>query len=235
MILDVTAQLVDTIGAENVTTTLIAEHARISVGSIYSYYKDRGAIFDAIVTRSIERQDEIIAVTREQYQHLPFLDTSFHVIDAIANLYRTEPAFRALWFSQFMSSEMIAEMRRSDEENARILLDRMRSTHSAHLDCADPLTAARLYVGLIDVGLGLAFRLDPDGDRRMIDETKAAAGAYLRMYMRPLPDAAMTASAQRPTTKAASRPTTNGTASRPTRTPARTAGSRSATQSKGRR
>ena len=66
MILDVTAQLVDTIGAENVTTTLIAEHARISVGSIYSYYKDRGAIFDAIVTRSIERQDEIIASYRRQ-------------------------------------------------------------------------------------------------------------------------------------------------------------------------
>lgn len=213
-ILDVTAQLVDRIGPENVTTTVIAEHARMSVGSIYAYFKDRAAIFDSIVTRSIERQDAIITETRERFADLPFQEASFHVIDAIATLYRTEPGFRALWFSNFMSPEMVTEMRRSDEENARTLLERMRTTHRAHLVCPDPMVAARLYVGLIDIGLGLAFRHDAEGDQKMIDETKHAAATYLASYLRPLDDVATRRSANTSTrpARASTTPKSTGTA-----------------------
>ncbi|MFZ9629395.1 MAG: TetR family transcriptional regulator, partial [Ilumatobacteraceae bacterium] len=236
-ILDITARLIDEMEPENVTTTVIAEHARISVGSIYSYFKDRAAIFDALVARAIERQDRIIAETRERYRDLPFLDASFHVIDAIAHLYRTEPAFRSLWFSKFVSPEMLAEMRRSDEENARLLLNRIETTHGSRLECADPMAAARMYVALIDVGLGLAFRLDPDGDCRMIEETKQAAGAYLRTYLRtPSTGApsrpARDTVARRATSPKALTPTTSTARSKvPPATPAAVKGSTSTARS----
>lgn len=185
-ILDVTAALVDELGPEQVTTTLIAAHAGISVGSVYSYFRDRAAIFDAIVHRAITHQDEAIAATRDRFTGLTFIEASFEVIDAIAHVYRTEPGFRALWFSNLVSPEMLADMRRSDEDNARQVLARMQRNYGAYLDCADPIVAARLYVGLIDKGLGLAFRVDPEGDPQMIAETKQAVAAYLGSYLRPL-------------------------------------------------
>lgn len=187
LIVDTAAALVDSCGAEAVTTTLIAEHAGISVGSIYSYFRDRSAIFDAIVRRSIARLDIVAFEARDRHIGSDFVTASCAVIDAIAELYRTAPGFRSLYLSQFVSPEMLATMQESDEEHVRLLLERMRRDSGQYLDCDDPAMAMRLYVGLVDKGLDLAFRIDPQGDPQMIAETKEAVALYLGALLRPLP------------------------------------------------
>ena len=37
-------------------------------------------------------------------------------------------------------------------------------------------------IGIIDKGLDLAFRIDPDGDREIVDETVSAVVSYLERY-----------------------------------------------------
>lgn len=177
-ILDVTARLVDEIGPDQVTTTLIAEEAGISVGSIYSYFSNLEAVFDAIVARSIVTLNHVIADAR---QHVPPLDViggSMAVIDALAEMYRTEPGFRSLWFSTHLSTAMLAEMRDSDELQAAAFLERIHSV-GYRVDSPDEMDTIRMYVGLIDKGLDLAFRLDVNGDDGMIAELKRAVAIYL--------------------------------------------------------
>lgn len=185
-ILDVTAALVDELGPDQVTTTLIAEHAEISVGSIYAYFRDRSAIFDAIVGRSILELDRVSFKARDQHLGGDFITASLAVIDAIADLYRSLPGFRALYFSKFVSPEMLAAMQHSDEAHVRVLLARLQYDNAQYLDCDDPAMAVRLYVGLIDKGLDLAFRLDPEGDPSMVAETKRAVTTYLGSLLRPI-------------------------------------------------
>lgn len=198
LIVDTAAALVDSCGAEAVTTTLIAEHAGISVGSIYSYFRDRSAIFDAIVRRSIARLDIVAFEARDRHVGSDFVTASCAVIDAIAELYRTAPGFRSLYLSQFVSPEMLATMQESDEEHVRLLLERMRRDSGQYLDCDDPAMAMRLYVGLVDKGLDLAFRIDPQGDPQMIAETKEAVALYLGALLRPLPASPDSATTEEP-------------------------------------
>lgn len=182
-ILDVTARLVDELGPDQVTTTLIAEQAGISVGSVYSYFHDRSAIFDAIVERSIVTLDEMVLAARRSVPPGEILQGSHAIVDALAVLYRTEPGFRSLWFSQYLSPTMLATMRRSDDHQAQRLLE-LLAANGMYLDRDDPFAAAQIYVGLIDKCFDLAFRYDPNGDQTLIDELKHAISVFFAAYLR---------------------------------------------------
>ena len=188
-ILEVTAQLVDEVGPDAVTTTIIAERLGISVGSIYAYFVDRSAIFDEIVGRAIARHDELIEATRNNLGDTSWLDGSFAVIDLLVELYREESGFRSLWFSHHLSAEMLESMRRSDEAQAHHLLERLQAS-GLRLDCPSPVNTMRMYVGLVDKGLDLAFRLDPNGDAAMIEETKLVVRRFLEPFITSVADPA---------------------------------------------
>lgn len=188
-ILEITAALVDELGPDEVTTTLIAERLGISVGSIYNYFTDRSAVFDAIVARSISAHFEMSMATRAKM--LPsgpitpdeWFTSSFAVIDSLVEAYRSEPGFRTLWFSQHLSPAMMESMQRTDEAQARKVLADLGPA-GLELDCSSPLDAMRMYVGLIDKGLDLAFRDNPRGSRKIIAETKQVVRSYLGAYLR---------------------------------------------------
>jgi AcrR family transcriptional regulator len=193
-IVRITASLVEDLGPAEVTTTLIADRLGISVGSIYTYFKDRLAIFDAIVSRAIANNYEVSMRTRAEVTpdgpRTPdeWFTASFAVIDRLADAYRCQAGFRKLWFSQFLSSSMLESMQRSDDEQARKLLSDLEAAGHT-LDCPSPLDAMRVYVGLIDKGLDLAFRHDPQGREELIAETKHVVFSYLGPYMRQGPEA----------------------------------------------
>jgi AcrR family transcriptional regulator len=179
-ILEAAAALVDEVGPAAVTTTMVASRAGTSVGSVYAYFRDRTAIYDAIVTRCIDKQVRLSDEVRDAAPELDFFDQADRVIDRSVALYRTEPAYRALWFSSHLSATMVAAMQRSDEQLAHHLLERLRASGD-DLDTDDPVAAMRLYVGIVDKGMQLAFALDPQGDAAIIAETRRA----LRRYLQP--------------------------------------------------
>jgi AcrR family transcriptional regulator len=185
-ILEVTARLVDEIGPDNVTTTVIADQLGISVGSIYAYFRDRAAIFDEIIARAIAEHDKLIVAAHDRMIDLPWIDASVAVIDTIVEIYRTDPGFVCLCFSRHLSTGMLEAMRLSDEVQAQVGLDRL-TVRGLRLDTVSPMDTMRMYVGLIDKGLDLAFRLDPRGNESMIEETKQVVRQYVAPFINPLP------------------------------------------------
>ena len=79
---------------------------------------------------------------------------------------------------------MVEAMRRTDEEQAKGALADLVA-RGYHLDTPVPLDVMRMYVGLVDKGLDLAFRDDPAGNDSLILETKRAVHAYMDLYVHP--------------------------------------------------
>ena len=181
-ILDGTARLVDEVGPDAVTTTLIAERLGIAVGSIYSYFGDRSAIFDEIVAATIVANDRLVSALRTDPPTDDWLINGADVIDRLADAYRSTPGFRALYLSRHVSPTMLEAMRRTDEHQAQAALADLVA-RGYRVDSPVPLDVLRMYVGLVDKGLDLAFRDDPAGDESLILETKRAVHAYMELYL----------------------------------------------------
>ena len=181
-ILDGTARLVDEVGPDAVTTTLIAERLGIAVGSIYSYFDDRSAIFDEIVAATIVANDRLVNALRTDPPTDDWLINGANVVDRLADAYRSTPGFRALYLSRHVSPTMLEAMRRTDEDQARAALADLVA-RGYRVDSPVPLDVLRMYVGLVDKGLDLAFRDDPAGHEGLILETKRAVHAYMELYL----------------------------------------------------
>ena len=180
-VLDAAAALIDEIGPEAITTGLIAARAGVSVGWLYDFFPNREAVYEAVMARSIANVTPIADRVHAEYADRPWREGLCAVIDALVGFYRTDPGFRVLWFSRFQSAQMIQENVSHDLAEARVALGRLERS-GLRLRGVDPDTAMHLVVGIVDKGLDLAFRLDPTGDLRIIDETKAAVCAYLERY-----------------------------------------------------
>ena len=183
-VLDAAAALIDEIGPDAITTSLIASRAGVSVGWLYDFFPNRQAVYEAVMARSIANVTPIADRVHEEFADRPWSDGLCAVIDALVSFYRTDPGFRVLWFSRFQSAQMIQENVSHDLAEARAALSRLERS-GLRLRGVDPDAAMHLVVGIVDKGLDLAFRLDPSGDPRIIDETKAAVCAYLERYDEP--------------------------------------------------
>ncbi len=183
-VLDAAAQLIDEIGPDAATTALIAARAGVSVGWLYDFFPNREAVYEAVMARSIANVTPIADRVHAEYADRPWREGLCAVIDALVGFYRTDPGFRVLWFSRFQSAQMIQENVSHDLAEARAALSRLERS-GLRLRGVDSDTAMHLVVGIVDKGLDLAFRLDPTGDPRIIDETKAAVCAYLERYDDP--------------------------------------------------
>ncbi|MFJ9742143.1 TetR family transcriptional regulator [Streptomyces sp. NPDC101166] len=165
-------------GVEALTTTRVAAEAKVSVGSLYQYLPDRGAIIDALAagyfTRLEAAMDELArAAAAERWA-----DPVGVLVDAFAGIYRSEHGFRALWFG----SGLTERTRAADREHKRRMADGVRRVLLA-LDAADDdealARACHAATLAADALAQEAFRRDPEGDRAVLDEAKVMLRGYL--------------------------------------------------------
>jgi AcrR family transcriptional regulator len=52
--LDACAALVDEVGCDGLTTTLLAERARVAIGSVYQFFPDKQAVITSLTSRNLE-------------------------------------------------------------------------------------------------------------------------------------------------------------------------------------
>ncbi|WP_238431750.1 TetR family transcriptional regulator [Streptomyces cavernae] len=165
-------------GVEALTTTRVAAEARVSVGSLYQYLPDRGAIIDALAAGYFARLEAVMDDLARDAATQRWEDPVGLLIDAYAGIYRTEHGFRALWFG----SGLTERTRAADREHKRRMADGVRRVLLA------------LGFGHDDEGLGRAchaavlaadalaqeaFRRDADGDSALLDEAKIMLRGYL--------------------------------------------------------
>jgi AcrR family transcriptional regulator len=87
-------------GYHNMSTNKIAEHADVSVGSIYQYFPNKEAIILAVIERFAERQYEILADGLEGLARDDLRTVVRRVIDNMLEAKRDQPKLSRVLFEQ---------------------------------------------------------------------------------------------------------------------------------------
>lgn len=177
LMLDASAELIDELGYDAVTTTLIARRAGVAVGSLYQFFPDKRAVVQALTIRNLDR---FIAATNER---LAREDPShwWDVVDSILDIYlemhRTVPGFSKVHFGDVVDRQLLDDSR----DNNKVIADSLTALVRKYVEApGEKLSLAiSIAIEIADALLKFAFHRDPEGDPEIVGETKHVIKQYL--------------------------------------------------------
>ncbi|MEV6988225.1 TetR/AcrR family transcriptional regulator [Streptomyces sp. NPDC093228] len=176
-ILDACAELLDEVGYDDLSTRAVALRAGVPIGSVYRFFGNKRAMADALAERNLERYTERVtgrlAGAGGQGDWRSAMDA---VLDEYLDMKRTAPGFSLVDFGN-----QIPVGSRYAEPNHRVA-DRLADLLSAYLGREpdeDLRRTVLIAVETADTLVHLAFRVDPEGDEKIIEETRRLLRAYL--------------------------------------------------------
>ncbi len=177
--LDACAELVDEIGYEALTTTLLAERAGVAIGSIYQFFPDKRAVVQALTLRSLEAYLERLSgrLSASTFPH--WWDGVDAGIDEYIDMHRTVPGFRTLHFGNVVDVHLLDDER----DNNAVIANALVGQLVADLDVRGGPNvefAVMIAVEVADALIQMAFRRDPNGDPRVLAEAKGLIRDYLQ-------------------------------------------------------
>jgi AcrR family transcriptional regulator len=176
--LDACAELVDEIGYDGLTTTLLAERAGVAIGSVYQFFPDKRAIVQALTMRNVDTYVERLSRRIANGDLAKWWDAVDAAIDEYIDMHRTIPGFRTLHFGDVVDRHLLDDERDNDtviaEQLGRVLVNGFGLRDEPTL--AFSLTMA---VEMSDALIKLAFRRDPEGDETVLAEAKDIVRDYL--------------------------------------------------------
>lgn len=175
--LDSCAELIDDVGYDALTTTLIAKRAGVAVGSLYQFFPDKRAVVQALTQRNLEQ------FMRAVQQRLTTVDTDhwWTVVDSLLDVYlqmhRGTPGFAKVHFGDVIDTRLLDSQR----DNNTVVSESLTAllTQSLDLTPAEIAMPVTMAVEVADALLNLAFRAKPEGDQAIVDETKHLIKIYL--------------------------------------------------------
>lgn len=87
-------------GVEAVTTNRIAEAAGVSIGSVYQYFPNKQAIFEALHERHLEDIGRIVSAKLIEHAEAPLATLLRALIDAMIEAHSAEPELHELLSTQ---------------------------------------------------------------------------------------------------------------------------------------
>jgi AcrR family transcriptional regulator len=176
--LDACAELVDEVGYEGLTTTLLAERAGVAIGSVYQFFPDKRAIVQALTLRNMESYLQRLSDRFAQGDLTHWWDGVDAGIDEYIAMHRSVPGFRTLHFGDVVDLHLLDEER----DNNGVIAEQLTQVLVEQFGIADgpPLRfALEIAVEAADSLIKLAFRRDPGGEDRVLAEAKALIREYL--------------------------------------------------------
>jgi AcrR family transcriptional regulator len=175
--LNASARLIDEVGYDALTTTLIAKRAGVAVGSLYQFFPDKRAVVQALTQRNLDRFMAEIneRLAREDPHH--WWDVVDSVLDIYLDMHRTVPGFSKVHFGDVVDRRLLDEGRDSN----KVIADSLTELVRRYIDTPGEklLLAITVAVETADGLLQLAFQADPQGDPEIVDETKYLIKGYL--------------------------------------------------------
>jgi AcrR family transcriptional regulator len=181
--LDAAAALLDEVGYEATTTSLIAARAGVSVGSLDQFFPDRRAVLQALAVRSFERFAGVLSERIEAAPLHSWQDAVDVVIDVYVEFTRSEPAAQVLSFGGPVDRHMLDPEDDNNAVVAQALGDVLRSVRPDLPTGPSLDLALRVAVEAGDGVLDLAFRTHPAGDAAVVEQAKRLIKAYLASYL----------------------------------------------------
>lgn len=177
-ILDAAAHVFAEVGYEAATTNAIAERAGASIGSLYQFFPNKAAIFQALTERHHAQLralfDQVLRVEDVQQPLGRWID---QIIDAIWELTQSNRGFIQTLITQ-RSPELVAQENALISENvARI--DALLAARAPGLSESQRMLLATVSVEVVSALLLRATTAEPAFGEQMLAETKRLLRAYL--------------------------------------------------------
>ncbi|ELS00458.1 transcriptional regulator [Xenococcus sp. PCC 7305] len=179
-ILDAAAIVFDEVGFEAATTHAIAARAETAVGSLYQFFPDKAAIFNALELRHVERVYVIWErLLRPEIAQLPFADFIHVLITQFQNLFE-QPTSKIV-FSQFFTSPKIFKNIDASftQEAIQFTANLFQKRNTALTDKRVQLLA-EISVHGINTLILLALRSDHDHSQAIFIEMENLLREYLK-------------------------------------------------------
>ncbi|MFD9433659.1 TetR family transcriptional regulator [Streptomyces sp. NPDC060002] len=175
-ILDACADLLDEVGYDGLSTRAVAERAAVPIGSVYRFFGNKRQMADALAQRNLERYSERVTERLKGARKGDWRAAMDAVLDEYLAMKHTAPGFSLVDFGN-----QIPVGARHAEPNHRVA-DRLTDLLSDYLVREPDEDLRRTFliaVETADTLVQLAFRVDPDGDPKVIDEARELLRAYL--------------------------------------------------------
>ena len=176
--LDACAVLVDEVGYDGLTTTLLAERAGVAIGSVYQFFPDKRAIVQALTLRNLDAYVERITARIAAGSMTKWSEAVDAAIDEYIEMHRNTPGFRTLHFGDVVDRNLLDDER----DNNAVIIEQLGGVLVQNFGLADEphlyfsLTVA---VEMADALIKMAFRRDPHGDEKVLAEAKDVTREYL--------------------------------------------------------
>ena len=180
--LEACAALIDELGYDGVTTTLIAERAEVAVGSLYQFFPDKRAVVQALTQRNLEYFMTEIGGRLDEAHLEHWWDGADIAFDIYVHMYREVPGFSRIRFGDVVDLRLIADER----DNNTVIADGLAELIADKF--AVPLEQVRLPIAvaieIADGILNLAFRRKLFPTDIVINEARTVVRAYLSGKLR---------------------------------------------------
>ena len=179
-ILDAAAIVFDEVGFETATTHAIASQAETAIGSLYQFFPDKLAIFNALELRHVERVyvvwDKLI---QPEIVQLPFADFIHVLVTQFEKLFE-QPTSKVV-FSQFFTSPTIFKnIDGSFTQEAIQFTAKLFKTRNSALTDQRVQLLAEICVHGINTLILLALRSNGDRSQAIFTEIEILLKGYLR-------------------------------------------------------
>jgi AcrR family transcriptional regulator len=182
-ILDTAAELFISVGYDAATTEQIAAKAGTSIGSIYQFFPNKRAMFDAIAARHLSDAsglfEQFIGVDADSTPWRVLLERT---IDAYTSYHRQNLGFRAILMNWKLSPEFLEAGEMLNREFARRAAMILKA-RAPHLDDEQLAAASTLAVELMSAVLIVSVRMTEEEAQMIFKETKTMLVRYLTPYM----------------------------------------------------
>jgi AcrR family transcriptional regulator len=180
--LDACAAIVDELGYEVLTTTLLADRAGVAIGSVYQFFPDKRAVVQALTQRNLEAYLQRLAERLGSTPLENWWDGVEASIDEYVSMHRTVPGFRTLHFGDVIDVHLLDD----EHDNNAVIAFQLADVLTERFQVADPQRlrfALTLAVEAADALIKLAFRRDPGGDEQILGEAKTLVREYLQRHI----------------------------------------------------
>ncbi len=185
-ILDAAGHLFSEKSFDGATTEEIAERAGVSIGSVYQYFPNKEALFEAIADQYLARARAVFErhMTAAAVEGGTWDEIIDRAIDAFDDLQRTEVGGRAVWLNWARSARFFAAGAALNEEFAG-QAEGILAMFAPALPVKRRRLVATMIVEVISAMLFVGVRMGGQIGPEIVQETKV----LLRRYLEPIANA----------------------------------------------
>lgn len=182
-ILDAAATVFAETGFEAATTEAIAERAKTSIGSVYQFFPNKLALFEAVAGRSIDRSRAVIDdLLTEGGKDLSWRELLDAAIDRFGALREADPDFRAM-VTNFQLYGVYAEADKALHRHTIERVSAMVRHFAPAIPSAQRKIVATVVVEVLSAILLRSQREEPAFVKKLLEETKTLLYRYLAPYV----------------------------------------------------